>query len=91
MLRLVAIEEHVNQLNAKDYMGWQPQAVLARLARASRSGSPTWTRPGSPYRSSRRPCQHRGRTVPALLMSRLSDAGLDPNRFCGFQRKGAMT
>jgi predicted TIM-barrel fold metal-dependent hydrolase len=32
MLRLVAIEEHVNRPNVKDYMGWQPQAVLARLA-----------------------------------------------------------
>jgi hypothetical protein len=31
-MRLVAIEEHVNRPNVKDYMGWQPKAVLARLA-----------------------------------------------------------
>jgi uncharacterized protein len=30
-MRLVAIEEHVNRPNVKDYMSWQPKAVLARL------------------------------------------------------------
>jgi predicted TIM-barrel fold metal-dependent hydrolase len=30
-MRLVAIEEHVNRPSVKDYMGWQPEAVLRRL------------------------------------------------------------
>ena len=31
-MRLVAIEEHVLRPNIKEYMDWQPKAVLARLA-----------------------------------------------------------
>ena len=31
-MRIVAIEEHVNRPNVKEYMAWQPKAVLARLA-----------------------------------------------------------